>query len=90
MVIGKNSQNTLAGISPPKAVILNIYMRGGEPSLLTQPMMIYKIISEMLKKQPNSWAMVMMLWSTYLRLPCQWNYMALFMAIITSHFFALC
>ena len=39
MAIGKSLQNTLAGISLPKAEILNIYMRDGEPSLLTQPTM---------------------------------------------------
>ena len=39
MATGKNLQNTLAGISLPKAVISNISMRDGEPSLLTQPMM---------------------------------------------------
>ena len=38
MVIGKSLQNTLAGISLPKAVILNICMKDGEPSLLTQLM----------------------------------------------------
>ena len=61
MVIRKSLQNVLAGISLPKAVISNIYMRDGEPSLLTQPMMTLKNISEMSKKQPNSWAMAMML-----------------------------
>ena len=39
MVIGKSLQKHLAGISPPKAVLSNIYMRDGEPSLLTQPTM---------------------------------------------------
>ena len=52
MVIGKSLQNTLVGISLPKAVISNIYMRDGEPSLLTQPMMDIENISEMSKKQP--------------------------------------
>ena len=39
MAIGKSLQNTLAGISLPKAVISNICMKYGEPSPLTQPMM---------------------------------------------------
>ena len=39
MVTGKSLQNTLVGISLPKAIILNIYMRDGEFSLLTQLMM---------------------------------------------------
>ena len=40
MVTGKSLQNTLAGISLPRAIILNICMKDGELSLLTQPMMI--------------------------------------------------
>ena len=39
MAIGKSLPNTLVGISLPKAEILNIYMKDGKPSLLTQQMM---------------------------------------------------
>ena len=90
MATGKSLQNTLVGISLPKTIIFNIYMRDGELSLLTQLMMTQKNISEMSKKQPNSWAMVMMLWSTCSGPPCQQNCMAHSMVIITSLFFVLC
>ena len=39
MVTGKSLQSTLVGISLPKAATLSIYMKDGEPSLLTQLMM---------------------------------------------------
>ena len=46
MAIGKNLQSILAGISLPKAVISNIYMRDGEPYLLTQPTMTEEYIRD--------------------------------------------
>ena len=39
MAIGESLPNTLAGISLPKAKISDIFMKDGEPSHLTQPMM---------------------------------------------------
>ena len=90
MVTGKSLQNISVGISLPKVTILSICMKDGGLSLLTQLMMMWKNISEMSKKQLNSWATVTMPWSTCSRPPCQQNCMAHSMVIITSLFFVPC